>query len=656
MAGPPPPQPFKWGDRRQKTILKNIETFYETFNAYILNRFSNVLPENKKLQMALKYGGEDLRECLMQSVKQDIFRKDAKFSEVFEEALVILKPFEFGDYRHATVLFNFEQFYERFNGYILSRYSNGEAITENEKLSLALEYGGEELRKCLTYIGMQDVSNDDAKFSEVLEETLIILKQNIVNMKKAAKTPPTFKLGDGNPETIHSNFETFYESINEYILSRYSNALPVNRKLYMALDYGGRELKMCLTQDISWNDRFSNVFEETLVRLKHDKERDNKAAPQPFEFGDYSHETVLNNFETFYKSFNDYILLWQFDGNENRKLYKALYYGTWYILSRYSNGEMIREKDKLFLALEYGGKELRECLTYIGKQDISHDDAKFSEVWEETLIILKQNIVDMNKAATTPPTFEFGDGNPETIQNNFETFYESINEYILSRYSNALPENRKLHMALEYGGRELSECLIMFGKQEILNDDAKFSEVFQETLEMLRKNNRTISTGGMAPQPFNYGDGSQETILNNFEIFYEGFNEYFLSRYNNTEMNTEHEKLSVALAHGGRDLRECLTYIGNQNISNDDAKFSKVFEVTLAILNHDKVSWNMAGKVRKYITPPQPFKWGDGRPDTILNNFEVYYEGLKNHFLVVEQYEKSGYTSEWRKFYAKLKE
>ena len=184
-----PPNSFKWGNGSPGTILKNFEKFYEGFNRYVQR---NGIPLYKHLDAALECGGVHLRICLRDFGKQDISSSDAVFSTVFDETLAILKlrkkvallPFKL----RSNILYNFEKFYERFNGYILERFPNEESITENQKLSLALFLGGKELRLCLKQIGKQDISRIDAKFSEVFDVTLVRLRQN-----KKQKTRYYFK-------------------------------------------------------------------------------------------------------------------------------------------------------------------------------------------------------------------------------------------------------------------------------------------------------------------------------------------------------------------------------------------------------------------------------------------------------------------------------
>ena len=184
-----PPKSFKWGNGSPGTILKNFEKFYEGFNRYVQR---NGIPLYKHLDAALECGGVHLRICLRDFGKQDISSSDAVFSTVFDETLAILKlrkkvallPFKL----RSNILYNFEKFYERFNGYILERFPNEESITENQKLSLALLFGGKELRICLEQIGKQDISRIDAKFSEVFDVTLVRLRQN-----KKQKTRYYFK-------------------------------------------------------------------------------------------------------------------------------------------------------------------------------------------------------------------------------------------------------------------------------------------------------------------------------------------------------------------------------------------------------------------------------------------------------------------------------
>ena len=92
-----------------------------------------------------------------------------------------------------------------------------------------------------------------------------------------------------------------------------------------------------------------------------------------------------------------------------------------------------------------------------------------------------------------------------------------------------------------------------------------------------------------APTPFSAVHGDPETTLRRFEIFYEGMKTFtaFNRRLNaqgNPVEYSQHEQLLLALMIGGEEIRDVLTYTGKQDIENDAAEFTTVFEATLASL------------------------------------------------------------------------
>ena len=181
-------------------------------------------------------------------------------------------------------------------------------------------------------------------------------------------------------------------------------------------------------------------------------------------------------------------------------------------------------------------------------------------------------------AGLPPKPFESGDGSPETILENFVTFYEDFKKYLLSMGPpNTFPENAKLHMALGSGGEGLRGCLVNSGKQDITSNEASFSSVFEETLMTLKQNKRANRTG--PPKQFQAVEDDPEATLDNFEDFFEDFKVYIASMPGGSDI-PESAKLHMALGSGGPGLREFLLTTGKQELGNG-ASFTTVFEGTL---------------------------------------------------------------------------
>ena len=288
-------------------------------------------------------------------------------------------PFTPDDNDPEATLSNLEKYYEGFKMFI-----NPRNLTEEEKLTHALRFGGPGLKPFLENTCQLDLESGNVSFTSVFETSIELMMQTISKQKNMDifSPPEPFNPDDNNLETTLGNLELFYQDVQEYIsaISKAHGNIPESTKLQMAIGFGGQELQNVLmntgNQDIKSADaNFTTVFESTFDVLRKKISEENNShlfpalPPQPFKLIEGDLEKTLQNLEEFYKEFKSYLVPFT-----------------------RQNAKECSENKNLQLALRFGGQELEDLFLDVGNQDINSADANFTTVFEATFDVLREKI------------------------------------------------------------------------------------------------------------------------------------------------------------------------------------------------------------------------------------------------------------------------
>ena len=390
-------------------------------------------------------------------------------------------PFTPDDNDPEATLSNLEKYYEGFKMFI-----NPRNLTEEEKLTHALRFGGPGLKPFLENTCQLDLESGNVSFTSVFETSIELLMQTISKQKNMDifLPPEPFNPDDNNLETTLGNLELFYQDVQEYIsayISAHGN-IPESTKLQMAIGFGGQGLQNVLmntgNQDINSADaNFTTVFESTFDVLRKKISEENNShlfpalPPQPFKLIEGDLEKTLQNLEEFYKEFKSYLVPFT---RQNSKEYS--------------------ENKNLQLALRFGGQELKDLFLDEGNQDINSADANFTTVFESTFDVLRKKISEENNShlfpALPPQPFKLIEGDLEKTLQNLEEFYKEFKSYLVPftrQNAKECSENKNLQLALRFGGQELKDLFLDVGNQDINSADANFTTVFEATFDVLRE-------------------------------------------------------------------------------------------------------------------------------------------------------------------------